>query len=311
MRHETLILTALASFCFVFAVSKALFSFLGWLFPESDAKYRNHLDSIFDQLDSYNLFGLAHSYFNRISFNIRKLFENKYRVYLIIIAVSFFINASTALASLAFVVGAQFYLSTRLEGLYSFWTSFMKLPVDKIFGSITVAGFLGSFFDMISVFITIALIRRASRAKKLKSIFLHINVDVVVAVISLMWAYYIFTLIYGWVYEDVLQIFHTFGINPRPHIAGTPGGTLTKTPELWYVIIFYGISTTVPTIIYLSILIILLILRFIPDSFQRFLNKIVFLLTTDDRPILKQLSNFCSSAGGLFAAIITWIKFKP
>ena len=289
----------------VFVIFKIAFGFLAWLFPESDTTYRSQLDALFDLLDSYTLFELGHSFLQRIVSRIQSLLENKKTVFAIIIIGSLLFNAIVALAGIATVSAYNAYsFGPWVDNYSDFWGAFLNMPILKSFGTIFIVGVLGTIFDFISVLITLVLIRMASRAKSIASLLFHIGIDILVTAISLIWAYFAFTIILDWAYQDILKVIVDFEMDPADFIHQTMAGTLAAVPELWYVIIGFGLSTALPTLGYLSVLLGLLILRIIPSDLQKFFKKIVFLITTDRKPVLKQLANFFSSSAGFLAAAL-------
>ena len=77
---------------FIFAVVKALFGFLGWLFPEADETYRTQLDSFFDLLGDHSLFELGHIVLVRFIRTVQKLFKRPIRSYIVVAVISFIVN---------------------------------------------------------------------------------------------------------------------------------------------------------------------------------------------------------------------------
>lgn len=173
-------------------------------------------------------------------------------------------------------------------------------------GLTLLIGLLGMTFDLLSLAITLTLLRWASRAKNLLVLSVHIGIDIIVAIASCTWSYIIIDFIIRAFHNRLLPIFKAH--SGLKYLKETLWATFDVAPEMWYVVILLGISASLPTILYLVVLVPIMFLRTLPQIIQKGLSRVVFLITTDKRPVLVQLATFISSLTALLGAIIAWIK---
>ena len=64
---------------------------------------------------------------------------------------------------------------------------------------------------------------------------------------------------------------------------------------------FIGISSAIPTAVYMFILSTLLVLYLCPKSVQKGLTKVVYLLTIDETPVLSRVGTIAGTVAGALA----------
>ena len=292
---------------FVFGVAKTFFYLLGWLFPEADKTYRKHLDSFFEFLDDYSIFELGHLILIRFVQIVEKLFRRPIRGYLAFGAISFVLN------DLVFIITTNNIVLSS-ESIFDEWGIEDLQGIIEELGWIVfwsmmlLVGFLGTIFDLISLAVTLTLLRWASQAKSPLLLLVHLVIDILVATISCLWAYVILDFTIRLYKKQILSIVEDRSDNPGGYIGDTLWTTLDGVENLWYVVIWLGVSVALPTILYLVVLLPVLILRVLTPALQKALSRVVFLLTTDNKPVLFQLATFFSYFGALLAATLTWLN---
>lgn len=312
-------LIVLGTAVFVFALLKALFSFLAWLFPEADRYYRANLDAFFELLDESSLFEIGHRTLVRLNDSIRALFKRFYLACGVFCAVSFIINTSIFVLVSMDVINAYFFFDDwSFEDLLM---SIERAGWTKFVAMILLVGLLGALFDLFSLGITLSLLNRASRSRALLTLNAHLLLDIAVAIVACFWAYGILSLVIEVFYDELWQnvaAYATSATNPvkqaedvARYLQPTLAATLDVVSGLWSVIIWLGISTALPTIVYLIVLLPILVTRAAPNAVQRGVSRIVYLVTTDSQPVLKQVAVFSSNTGGLIAAVIAWMRLPP
>ncbi len=187
--------------------------------------------------------------------------------------------------------------------------------------AILLVGVLGTIFDLISLSITLHLLERASHSKTSFTLAAHLGLDIVIAVVACLWAYGILDIVIRVYYEELWEnvaIYASSADDPGErardvavYLRGTLSETLNVVGGLWSVIILVGFSAALPTVVYLLILIPILALRAVPTFAHRGLSRVVFLVTTDKQPVLRQISVFSSNAGGMLGAIVAWSRLPP
>ena len=291
---------------FFFVVVKTLFYFLGWLFPEADQTYRKHLDSFFDLLDKRSLFELGHITLVRLILIVEKLFNRPVRGFLFVGVISFLLNDLVFVLVSMSVIDSYFIFSDW--GIADLQESIEKAGWLRFSGMMLLVGLLGTIFDLFSLAVTLTLLRWASQAKTLLRLSTHLGIDILLATISCMWAYAILDITIRLYYDQLLPIVSDYASDVDDYLGETLWATLNVVQEMWYVVIWLGISAAFPTILYLLVLLPILFLRVLPNTLQKMLSRVVYSLTTDKKPVLFQLSTFLSYSGALLAATITWMS---
>lgn len=303
-------LIALGAGVFVFAIMRTLFAFLAWLFPEADAGHRRQLDHMFDALDRHSLFDLGQITLVRLMKPINRFFSRSPRSYVIVGAFSFLQNAIVFTVVSTLVIASHFWMLSW--GIQATVESVEKAGLLNFSAMNILVAILGTAFDLFSLRVTILLINWATSARTGSLLSAHLAFDLIVAAVSCMWAYVMLDITLRTFYPQIVPYVSDYaGGSPGAYMAPTLWETLQVNPEVWYIVVGLGVSAALPTIIYLLALFPVVSLRAIPKRVQAVLGRIVFLLTTDDAPVLKQLAAFTSNAGALVAATVAWIEFTP
>lgn len=286
----------------IFVIIKMIFRFYAWLFPHLDRIHREHLKSMTNELAKKSLFCLGQLVLIRILEPVNRAFFRPARGYLLIGIVSLILNMVVFTAASTAVITTHFWSVS--EGLRATFDSIRSEGWTIFFGGNVLVGALGVLFDLLSLAVTLALLRRASVVTTGRALIGHMSIDLLVAAVSCMWAYVILAFTIGAFYEQILpHVVRFSGGYPEDYLSRTLWETLRVNPAMWYVVIGLGVSAALPTAIYLVVLLPVVILRFIPRRLQDFLNKILYRLTTDTTPIFKNLSTFTSSVGAVVGLV--------
>lgn len=298
---------AVAALVFAFCGIKVFFLFLAWLFPEADKLHRNQLDVAFDVLDRHTLFELGRITLLRVLEPVEHFIRKGWIAYEAIVFVSLAQNAIVFTVASTAVIAT--YFQSSLVGVGAVLFGIYEGGVLKFCALNGIIAVLGMAFDVFSIWVTVVLIRGASVAATGGSLVKHLVIDAVVAILSCTWAYVMLAVglrtYYVPIYDEVQKL---SGGEAHRYMASTLLGTLSVNPTMWYVIVGLGISAALPTLAYLTALVPVIALRLVPLPVQNLLKLIVFRLTTDREPVLKQLSSAASNAGALLAGIVTWVK---
>lgn len=303
--EDLLIVLGTAVFCF--ALVRILFGFLAWLFPEADDLYRARLDAFFDRLDETPIFEVGRDVLQRLILPVRRFFARRLRAYAVVGLVSLVLNAAVFVAASAWVIGFYLWDESGLDAVL--WAAGQADPLDVV-GLVLLVGLLGAVFDLLSLAVTLYLLNKASLAKNAGALVEHLGIDVVIAAVSCLWAYAIFDIVLRLYYEQLVPFWAAYTDDqPEQYLRPTMWDTLQVSEQLWYGVIWLGISVSLPTLIYLAALLPVLALRIIPRAVQRGLSRVVYLISTDRQPVLKQVATFASTAGGLIGATIGWMRY--
>jgi len=293
---------ALALAAFIFLGIKSLFGLLGWYSRDgSDVLYRQHLDAWFDKLEEMTLFELAHGYFARWVSKVRDLVHSFKRPWLVIIGVFFCINLiSYLLWSIAY-----FYFS--YEASEASIDDYMNIG---LMGGLLIPG--GIFFDIISISVTWWLVKRAIASLTIFKIISHTFLDIALGILAMCWVLILF-LVYTGLFTTELY----WNLVNFLAILGTAEGRtvlfegffdllseLWSEPWLKYFAIIMGASSVLPTLTYLVFLIPLVLFKLTPRWIHRIGSKTIYLVTTDQKPVLTQLGNVFGSLGAIFTALL-------
>ena len=270
---------------------KILFSFASWMLALHDKVFRTHLDELWDNLHAMTLHESVALVLQAIGVRLRATLERE--------------NAQTSLffAFLIFNYVACI-LSLVVLGTshgYGIITSLKYINFGGYVGLLGLSITL-SFIDILSMRVTAAfLVRVGSRNGRVHTIA-NFALSICVIAFAAMTA---------------MLVFH-FVTEPRYYypLPLWPGGAvwsiISRAPSLldalpqrptWYFLLigFFATAASLPTIIYIFSLGLLLTVR--PDPIWRGVRRIIFLLTTEKRPILEQIGSLVGGA----AAIATLI----
>ena len=297
----------LALAAFFFLIAKAMFWFLAWLYPELDKVHRDRLDGTISWLDEKPLFELGRLVLSPIVRRGQQLFLRWFVGSLLVIALSLALNAVVLTATLGGVIVSRF--STVSWGLDVTLYVIKEVGWFNFFQINGLVGILGAFFDLLSLAVTIELLRRASVATTVRSLVGHVGVDFIVAAISCMWSYAILDYTLKSNYDKYFGLINLFSVGkPHHHMGKTLWDTLRYNPGVWYVIIGLAVSAALPTIIYVGIWFVLFFLRIIPRKIQNFLSRVLFALTTDNVPVLERVGSLLGVLTAILTLLFTILK---
>ncbi len=300
------ILITLGAAVFFFAIIKTLFGFLAWLFPEADT-YRAQLDSVIDMLDTHSIFEVGRLVLRRAISPVQQFFSRRLRGYLTIGVISLLLNGVVFV--LASTAAIAYYFSFFSDGIDATVSSIETAGVLNFTGMTILVGLLATAFDLLSLTVTMYLLTQASLAKTSRSLASHLGVDLLVATVSCMWAYGILDITLHLYYEQMLPYVDHFSFgSPDSFIRVTLWETLKVSKAMWYVVLGLGISAALPTVLYVIALIPILLLRVTPPFVQRGLTRVLYLVTTDDQPVLRQVATFASGVRAIIGGVIGWVK---
>lgn len=269
---------------------KIAFGLFGWYSRSGyDNIFRNQLDAIWDKLYTQSLFDFFHSFLSHIADKTDEILKRRFKALIIFFSISFLLKL---LILNCFV--CLFYTPYEL----SIKTFFYELSVffsleDKL--HIIIFILFGVFFDLLSVSVTIFLIKIASQSLSLIKSIVLILVEIFVAITSPTW------ISLGLI---VKSIFYPYGNNiidlkSHPDFLFV---VFRKTISSLYQFVMCGfnfqessyfilqgieiivisISCIIPTLIYLFILSFLLTLKFSPKGLKKICFNSVFLITIDE-----------------------------
>ena len=301
--------SVVATAVFVFGLVKWVFGALSWLFPESDEITRIGLDNAVDTLDRKSLFEIGRGLLRKLLLPVLHLIREKKNIVYLSLGL-ILLNTVTFLVCAGLMISTHF--ASIQGGVAATWSSVVGAGIGNFTAMSLLVALLAGFFDLASLAITVFLLLRAVRATTGWTLTKHLILDILVAIVACLWAYGILSLTVSTFYNDMLpQVIEWSRGNPDRFLLPTLSETLNANPRVWFVVIGLGLSACFPTLIYLIVVIPFLLLRVLPNSLKHGIAKVIYLLTTDKKPVLVQLSNFFSSTGALLAAFIAWIKFVP
>jgi len=277
---------------YIFFLCKLAFGILGWYSSDGkDALYRKDLDRAWDRLHDETIYDILNTFLNRLVNRIQALRQRKYSVEILLLLV-FSINLITLLVA----IELQFYYplediasieppslaAGHLVINYDDYDYKLGDALRLVLGSVSRFGFLLFFtlcLDLISVLVTWSLLKRAARSKYLLTIFLHLFIDIIFVLLAL---------IMGLVVVIVI----------------VPFGIMMLLPDVNIFISIFIISTVLPSILYFFIGFIMITAFLIPDRLKHIIQRTIYLITTDKKPVLSQLGNIAGGISGLLAGLL-------
>ena len=283
---------ALALAAFIFLVIKSLFALLGWYSRDgSDVLYRRHLDALVDKLETLTLFEVGHAYVQRWVLRVRGLLHTFKRPRLTIIGVFFCINLIC------------FYLGMFIIRPLFDYVDFISPNVLTVGLGLTAGGVV---FDILSIAVTWWLVKRAVASLKFFKMIGHILLDLFVAVIAIFWVFFLVT---------IITLAGEFTMADLSILYSSPqtlfillGRIFFGEKNVYYMlrvlILIMGASAALPTLTYLVFLIPLVLFKLTPQWVHKIGSKMIYLVTTDQKPVLTQLGNVFGSLGAILTALL-------
>lgn len=272
---ENIIITLGVSIA-IFAIIKSFFGVLGWYSKDSQDKlYRENLDKIWLKIDGKSLFDFGHMFLIRLDKKIEtSLKPKKEQIVLFFFILNFFF----------FYFAAIFADNTELSGR-KFGIDFIDdiFAIPTLIFALLIAIF-GTLIDSISFYITILLIKKAANSPDIFGITKHLFFDLTIALISTSLFFSGILLFEDGVFLDFQE------------------------QKLLIFSFVIGITSTLPSLTYLLIGIVLLFLWSIPIKIQKIVHMTIYKLTTDNSPVLTQLGNLIGGGIGVLGGIAAIIK---
>lgn len=266
----------------VFLLVKIVFQFLNWYASEEgDFFIRKRLDVAWELIHRTPVAILLIQAIDRLLQRILQGVRSRWRGLLFIFAFAFIFNF---IANYLYEARHHYSSWTIDDGLFVFvWL--LKGPV--IFASI------GGLLAITSTAITWYLLSRAVAAPSIKIFILHILVDWVGAILILMVSYSAWEISNGFYNELISKaLFDVFQLFIR-------GVDLTYWDDgNSFVLALFAI---LPTLCHFLISILTIIAHLVPPSVGKFLTRCIWLITTDETPVLSRIGTF---AGGLSAVLV-------
>ena len=285
-----------------FVVCKFFFGLLGWYSRNgSDDLYRQRLDTIWDRLHTDTLFDLAHRSLRRLVIRTRETLKTRRRALLRLAAMFFIINAISIVVALDVAI---LYLQRKIDhpgsGILNAFNA--ETPLSGVI-CLTIAA-LGVGFDLVSALISWFFLKKAAATNRLSSTIFHISADAVVAIVAMIWSS--FTLI-----STVALMSGATLLETLDFLLITAGHLSSFMDDGWFAIsIVMAASAAIPTLVHLSVSLVVLAAYATPRSLQLILRRSIFLVTTDEKPILGQLGTvagaIAASLAALAGAIAKW-----
>ena len=274
---------------------KFVFLFLGWLSRDGyDCLYRRQLDQSWDLLQEKSIRQVFLSAYtdilNRINaskwFYIRMLILTSFMINLLCIGMGprfwqFYINGdftnpiynlfSDMLCQSAMELGTT---ATALEALmmYAFFVSFFSI--------------VGTISDFFSGAISWLLLRTIAKNPNLTQIVLHFSLDIGFCLLACFWPFIL--VFFTTESESILRLMaHLFN----------------RYPVLIYASGLLGLSTAIPTFLYSIALLFTLSLFLMPKSLKTIVVKVIYLISTDEKPVLAQVGTVMAVLAGFLVAI--------
>jgi hypothetical protein len=274
----------------VFGAVKILFTFFAWLFQPEDPLFRRHLDTLWDKLHSASLHDAAIEVLGTIHARLDAVFshEGSYEKFS---AVCLVVNYICCVLWVGHISTTYFHVG--------FIRSVIELGFGSHLGLFLLALSL-AILDAGSLYLTIALLGHIAAKSQFSTVLLHIVAEIAVIIA---------------VFLVAMAVFH-FIIDPRRPVGPGLGfilwAILSRIPELlqnlpsrplqyFYVLGTLTAIAAFPTLTYAVALFGLVLIW--PAWMWRCIRRIIYLVTTDKAPVMKQLGDFC----GYISALATFI----
>ena len=281
---------------------KTFFGLLGWYSTiGSDAVYRKRLDGLWVRLQDESFFDVAHRTLVHLVNRVRLTFSSRLRAAFLLIIVAFGINlGSLPLAAEALGAGSDEGFEYGRIFLRWFDTAAGRNgTLTAVLGVVALA-ILGAAFDLLSAFVTWWLLKRAALAQRLGTIFLHLVADFALAALAMTWSLVIVLSAAAYLLGDFWYI--AAKVISEPNSVFQIDEAREMIPWLGFSAVM-GMSACFPTAIHLSLGVATTAAYFTPNRVQRVVHRIVFLVTTDSKPVLSQLGNVAGAIAGLLTAV--------
>lgn len=297
----------------IFIIVKVTFDFLSWfLSNDGDIFVRSKIDILWVKVHNYQLTELVSRVFERISIKIIPYVKN-YKFYLLVLLLGTCLN---------FFLwgGIEYYYFVQNGGTYGIDEVRYIVPWggsvwgwDGSYFTLILRCFYCAIFDVISFMVTMHLLLHVPRHTNFLILFLLFLVDMVVVYLAISWVYFIHEHTYSLnffipffphhsVYRvDFLGVlFHAVPAMFSDIYMAILG--VNRTPGVTYKVI-QSFSSAIPTVIYLFLILFAIIAKLTPQLVIGGLSRLIFLLTTGDKPVLSQIGTFVAGVTAILVAL--------
>ena len=301
--NKDVLITAFAMAGAGFILSKVIFGCLGWYTQlGADALYRSRLDRLWDALHNLGFSELSQRALVRLVAKLDAMLVDRRRVILIFFAASAVINF------FSLVLGAAIFFHIQDMSLADIFSE--DTPIVGFLAVFVLVPLMGCLFDIISAWVTIALLRHASRNPKITVLAWHAGADLVVAGFALLWVAFCVGLVASFLEIDksVIESFMFQLEMLHEGLRDFFNGLNTDASANAIVYLILGSSTALPTLAYLTIWVALVIVWSLPEALKPYFRNIIYLVTTDNKPVLSQLGTFFGGCAAILGALVAIIK---
>jgi hypothetical protein len=297
-------MSALVTAVFAFILVKYAFAFLGWLTEErSDKVYRRHLDNLYDSLDKSSMYDLAFLIAARIRSRFR-LAKPKIFVFaaLFLIFFVFVTNYVALLVSLSIMAkgNPNFAFSQRSIPEIA-WSLFRELGFT---GSQQMTWLLGgtSLTSVLALFLSRKSLLTTRRSYTASQLALVITKQAGVLLVAA-------ALTVGFLFLSVVLYDKSSNTETQQYL-------YTQTVRMLYlgeqpiafVVLINTLSSSFPSALFLLLYLFLVALKLLPDFVRKVLVRVVFLITTDSKPVFGQIGSSFGALAALTTALITFLR---
>lgn len=303
---------ALLTAAAVFGVIKISFLFFDWvLSDDGDIFVRKQLDVLWEKLDKYSLKEILHLSLTRLVLRVREAYRKTKHPVIKLFVITFTINFLSVLL-------AMFLESVYLEGnsyFEGYESVILKFGDDRYFiYACIVLPLLGMILDCVSLFITWVLLRNAAAASSLIVAINHLIIDVTLALVAVCWmAFCLFLVSEISVFINVPAVPPEVGLRGIQEVLVSSWDSVISefvpfffSADAWsftVTILVVSISAAFPTFAYSVLLAVCILVHVTPRWLHRFITRCIYLITTEDTPVLKRLGTAFGGAAALAVAI--------
>jgi uncharacterized membrane protein YhaH (DUF805 family) len=275
-------------FALLSGIVAAVFYFLAFVYPDigketSKEKLRN-LNTV---LHNQTLFQIGKDYFSRIVNRVGR-YNRKNRQFWYFLCAMFFLNILIIPGScllVEYIKHQTFRQAWDIVRCYKIYQAGLWRSVFIHFS----AGLIGLFLNLISLSITLKLLRKMAAARNWMLLLFHILVNCLVVA---WFAFFLLptSVLFNWLIADKNGSWKT--------LAQAWHGTYHDKPDI-LIPILYGASSGIPTVIYLLTGLAIISLKLFPESVRRLIIDTITALTREDRNVFSDIGRFFTVLGGL------------
>ncbi len=275
---------------------------LSWYFKdEGDVLLRSNLDRLWVCLHDITLRSSLYKYFDKLVKRLNDTFPDKKRAMIFYFFFGFLLNSISAFVG--YIIWAMSTYSAAgydvtvfdvvVKSFEQYTASWDKFRYPLIL--MLLVSFAGVIVDLLSIVITWKLLKMMVKSKYISMVFVHLIFDIILAALAVVWA--------------LVVLFFFAYVTSELNLNSVTNTTQVFTQEVikqsnksftWYGIVV-GLTSCIPTLLYLMLGSFLAIVHIIPNTFRNIFVKIIYLITTDNKPVLTQLGNF---SGGVAALLV-------